>query len=113
DIEATKTALRVLKKGEAILIFIEGKRSPSGELLKPKPGVGMLAYKSKATVIPARIFGSNRALPFKGKFIRPRKIKVSFGGPLTIERFSHLKPKEAYRAMSDEIMNRIRKMQTE
>ena len=113
DIEATKTALKILKDREAILIFIEGKRSPSGELLKPKPGVGLLAYKSKATVIPARIVGSNRALPFKGKFIRPRKIKVSFGRPVTMEKFSHLKPKEAYRALSAEIMNRIRKMQRE
>ncbi len=113
DIEATKMALEILRKGEAMLIFIEGTRSPSGNLLEPKSGVGMLTYRTRATVIPALIVGSNRALPFKGRFIRPRKIKVSFGGPLTIERFSHLKPKEAYHAMSDEIMNRIREMQRE
>lgn len=110
DIEATKKALKILRKGEAMLIFIEGTRSPSGNLLEPKPGVGMLAYRTKAMVIPTLIVGSNRALPFKSRLIRPRKIAVSFGRPLTIERFSHLKPKEAYRAMSNEIMDRIRKM---
>lgn len=113
DVEATKKALKILRNREAMLIFIEGTRSPNGELLKPKPGVGMLAYKSRATVIPTLIVGSNRALPFKGRFIRPRKIKVSFDRPLTIERFSHLKPKEAYQAMSEEIMNNIREMQRE
>ena len=113
DIEATKKALKILKDREAMLIFIEGTRSPSGELLKPKPGVGMLAYRSGATIIPALIVGSHRALPFKGRFIRPRKIKVSFGRPLAFERFSHLRPKEVYRAISDETMNRIREMQRE
>ncbi|MCG2675799.1 (d)CMP kinase [bacterium] len=113
NIEATKKALEILKRGEVLLIFIEGRRSPSGDFLEPKPGVGMLAYKSRAAVIPTLIIGSNRALPFNGKFIRPRKIKISFGKPLTIEKFSHLKPKEVYQAMSDEIMNRIKKMQRE
>lgn len=113
DIEATKMALEILRKGEAILIFIEGTRSPSGELLEPKPGVGMLTYRTRATVIPTLIVGSNSALPFKGRFIRPRKIKVSFGQPLTIERFSHLKPKEAYQAMSHEIMSRIKEIQSQ
>jgi cytidylate kinase len=113
DIGATKRALKILKDREAMLIFIEGTRSPSGNLLKPKPGVGMLAYKSGAMVIPTLIIGSQRALPFKCRFIRPRKIKVFFARPLAIERFSHLKSKEAYQAMSDEIMNRIRKMQRE
>ncbi len=112
DIEATKMALEILKNKEAMLIFIEGTRSLKGELLKPKPGVGMLAYRSRATVIPTLIFGSNRALPPKARFIRTRKVKVSFGRPLTIGRFSHLKPKEAYQAISDEIMNRIREMQS-
>ncbi len=113
DIAATKKALKILKDREALLIFIEGTRSPSGELLKPKPGVGMLAYRSGATIIPTLIVGSHRALPCKGRFIRPRKIKVSFGRPLAIERFSHLKPKEAYQTISNETMNRIREMQKE
>ena len=113
DIESTKKALKILGNREALLIFIEGTRSPSGKLLKPKPGVGMLAYRSGATVIPTLIVGSNRALPLKGKFIRPRKIKVSFGRPLTIEKFSRLKPKEAYQTISNETMNRIRELQRE
>jgi len=111
DIEATKKALKILGNREALLIFIEGTRSPSGNLLEPKPGVGMLAYRSGATVIPTLIVGSHRALPTKGKFIRPRKIKVSFGRPLTMEKFSRLEPKEAYQTISNETMNRIRELQ--
>ena len=113
DIEATKKALKILGNREALLIFIEGTRSPSGELLKPKPGVGMLAYRSGATVIPTLIVGSRQALPPKGRFIRPRKIKVSFGRPLTIEKFSRLRPKEAYQIISNETMKRIRELQRE
>ena len=110
-IRGMKKALEILKDKEAVLIFIEGKRSPSGRLLKPKSGVGMIAYRSGAVVIPTLIIGSNRALPYGSKFIRPRKIRISFGSPLTIERFSQLRAKEAYRVISNEIIDRIKEMQ--
>jgi cytidylate kinase len=113
NVDATKTSLEILQDREAVLIFIEGTRSPDGTLLDPKPGVGMLAYKSLAPIVPTLISGSGRALPRESKLIRPRKIKVSFGKALDSERFSHLEPKEAYKAISNETMNRIKKMQKE
>jgi len=45
DPEAIKEALRILKRGEALLLFPEGTRSPDGRLLPGQLGVGMLAWR--------------------------------------------------------------------
>lgn len=55
DIGAVKTAMRLLKDGETVLIFAEGTRNPGLTPLPPKPGVGMIAYKSGVPIQPVTI----------------------------------------------------------
>src|SRR5205823_6089098 len=74
DVRAFKKAYSLLKSGEALLLFPEGTRSKTGELGKAKPGVGMLACKTQAPVIPAAIANSNRLSKLK-------PLKVHFGKP--------------------------------
>ncbi len=62
DVGAMKKILKILQQGEGLLLFIEGTRSVTGELQKPKPGLGMIACKTKVPVVPARIFGSHTVL---------------------------------------------------
>lgn len=56
DIRAIRHSLRLLQEGKVLAIFIEGSRTfkagPS-----PKPGVGMLAVKSGAPIVPVAIQG--------------------------------------------------------
>lgn len=55
DIGAIKTALRLLKDGESVLIFAEGTRNPGLTPLPPKAGVGMIAHKAGVPIQPVTI----------------------------------------------------------
>jgi len=114
DPRAIKEALRVLKKGEALLVFPEGTRSPDGRLLPGELGIGMLAWHSRATIIPTAIIGSERALPVGAKWIKRERITVRFGRAISPEEFpKRQNRREAYQAISDKIMERIKKLKAE
>lgn len=50
----------VLKEGYLMGIFIEGTRSKTGDFLPPKNGVSLIAYDTKASVIPVCITKTKR-----------------------------------------------------
>jgi glycerol-3-phosphate dehydrogenase (NAD(P)+) len=81
DDESMKTALALLERGDAVVIFPEGTRIKAGSLAKPKRGVGRLALQSGAPVVPIAVAGSERARA--GWRIRPVKVHVRCGPPLT------------------------------
>jgi glycerol-3-phosphate dehydrogenase (NAD(P)+) len=84
DEESMETALRLLERGEAVVIFPEGTRIRAGSLAKPKRGVGRLALQSGAPVVPIAITGSERAR--RGWRIKPVKVHVRCGPALTFPR---------------------------
>ncbi len=111
DPVAIKKALRVLGRGEALLVFPEGKRSPDGRLLPGELGIGMLAWHSRATVIPVAVIGSEKALPVGARWIRREKIEVRFGKAISPEEFPKKQNRrETYQALSDKIMEEIKKL---
>ncbi|MDW7651676.1 MAG: lysophospholipid acyltransferase family protein [Bacillota bacterium] len=69
DRRAIKTALDTLKEGGNLGIFPEGTRSRTADLLPPQAGVGLIAVKSEAPVVPVAIIGPY--VPFK-----PLKIRI-------------------------------------
>lgn len=58
DITAIKTALRILKNDEVLGLFPEGTRVKNIDLENAKPGVALLAVKSKANILPVYIDSS-------------------------------------------------------
>ncbi len=84
DIKSLKAIFKALKNQGAVAIYPEGTRSSDGKLMKPKPGAGMIACKSGATIIPVRLFGTyeaygrHRSLPALGG-----PIHIAYGHPLT------------------------------
>ena len=77
-----KEAVRRVKKGEAIVLFPEGKRSETGALLEARRGVDVIAKISKAAIVPTLLIGSDKALPLKAKWIKRANISVVFGKPI-------------------------------
>lgn len=52
DVDAMASAKQLLNKEQVVGIFIEGTRSRTGQLLKPKTGAVMLAYETHSPILP-------------------------------------------------------------
>ncbi len=82
-LEAIDNAVSKLNKGEPVIIFPEGRYTLDGELCPFHRGVGIMAKKSNAPIIPFAIkggfeaWGKYRLLP---KFFAP--IIIQFGQPI-------------------------------
>ncbi len=83
DISALRNAIQSLKSGAVIGLFPEGTRSPDGQLQEPKGGVGFLIAKAGVPVVPAYISGTFRAYPKGARFIRPGRVSITYGPPIT------------------------------
>jgi 1-acyl-sn-glycerol-3-phosphate acyltransferase len=62
DREALKTALAILERGEILLMFPEGHRQRDDAVHEFMPGVGMIALRSGAPVIPLAMDGTQYML---------------------------------------------------
>ena len=90
DIKCIRRCLELLKNGQVVSIFPEGKLNFEDNIQKFKPGAAMLAAMSKAPVIPMYIAGNYR--PFQ-------RLQVIFGQPIS------------YSELSDSVnVNRINEM---
>ncbi|MDR2137862.1 MAG: 1-acyl-sn-glycerol-3-phosphate acyltransferase, partial [Synergistaceae bacterium] len=79
---ALKGFFRFLEEGQDVLIFPEGSRSPDGTLQPLEGGVGLIAAHAGAVIVPAFVKGTYEAMTPGSNWVKPRKIKVTFGKPL-------------------------------
>jgi 1-acyl-sn-glycerol-3-phosphate acyltransferase len=93
DEDAMKTARMLLERGEMVLVFPEGTRIRKGALGKPKRGIGRLALETGAPVVPIAVTGTENAR--RGWKIRPAKVKIRIGRPLTFPRVESPSPRLA------------------
>ncbi len=87
DTGATKQAMRLLREGKVVGIFIEGGIVPPGEVGVPKDGVAMLALKTGATVIPAYISGLTYYDSMLLAFIMRHHARVRMGQAVDLSEF--------------------------
>lgn len=99
DRGALRRALQFLASGEVVGIFPEAHRS-GGVLLRARPGVGLIARRSGALVVPAACEGTEVARV--GRFWR-RDVTIRFGEPF---RAADLEAPDE-QALTDAIMRRI------
>jgi len=108
DMTAIKVVIRMVKQGNATIIFPEGTRSMDGNIQPARAGLGLIIAKTMAPVVPIRIIGSYEAWPKGAKLPRSSKVRIVIGKPI---RFSNNDiqgdPREAYQRISQQVMDTI------
>ncbi len=79
DRRAIRLAVEVLRRGDMLTMFPEGRRSLDGTLLPPQRGISLVARMAPAPVVPVYIQGARQALTPGSPVWRPAKIRMRFG----------------------------------
>ena len=79
DGKAIKTGEDLIREGNVMTIFIEGGRTKTGELMRPRSGCALVAQQMQVPVVPACI-----TVIGKSKSIFAKRL-IEFGEPLTPE----------------------------
>ncbi|MBQ3053897.1 MAG: 1-acyl-sn-glycerol-3-phosphate acyltransferase [Clostridia bacterium] len=81
DISAVRTALKLLKEGNALMMFPEGRRNKEFVSSKIKPGALTIASKAGVPILPVYI---------EGKYRLFGKTKIYYGKPIPPEKIQEL-----------------------
>lgn len=85
DVEAFRTAMRILGEGNILAVFPEGTRSPDGRLQAAKDGITVLAARSGALIVPIGVGNSDLLWPRGRKFpVRTPRVTVRIGVPFRL-----------------------------
>ncbi len=102
DAGAVITAIKVLRSGQALLVFPEGTRVRPGQRIEPKAGAVLLAARCKVPVVPAYVSREK-------KLFRP--IQITYGKPYMVETTGrHIPPGEQTR-LAREMMDRCYRLE--
>ncbi|MBU0616687.1 MAG: 1-acyl-sn-glycerol-3-phosphate acyltransferase, partial [Planctomycetes bacterium] len=104
--------LRKLKAGGCLGIFPQGTFvSPDQEQPGARYGVGVLALRTGATVIPCHISGTTfRYSPFAAYFVRHR-VRIKYGRPVDLSQFrGKERDRDAAQRASELIMSKINEL---
>jgi len=82
SLPAIEQAAAALRDGNSFLIFPEGTRSRTGQLLPFKKGGFVMALKAQAPIVPVAIKGARAAMRKGSPWIQPVHIQVAFGEPI-------------------------------
>lgn len=107
---ALRSFMKLYEEGSDVLIFPEGGRSLDGKLQPLEGGVALVASREKAPILPAFIHGAYNAMPTGAIFVKPSKIKITFGKPL---RFSDevYKSKDGRNKIMSALENSMRELE--
>lgn len=86
DVDAFRSAIRILESGNILAIFPEGTRSRDGALHEAKQGVGVLALRAGSPILPVAVIDTDRMWP-RGSFM-PRfgsRVTVRIGTPFLLD----------------------------
>lgn len=98
-----KETLRRLKRGEIVILFPEGTRTPNGEMQPLKPGFSALVTRTGASILPMAVEGSYQAWPRRQPVPLPNLIQIEVGPPITAAEAKQLDERELITLVDDRI----------
>ena len=108
DMSALKTIIRLVRAGACTIVFPEGSRTLDGKLQPALPGLGLVIAKTRAPVVPMRIFGAHEAFPRGGKRLRLRRIRIVVGEPMIFtDADLEGSGRDLYQRLSERVMEKI------
>ena len=102
DTSALKEAIKRVSSGKGLVLFPEGGRGNGAELDPAEAGIGFIAAKAAAPVIPALIKGTEQILSKQSKKIKSADIRILFGKQISVGQ------NMPYQDAADLIMENIR-----
>ena len=107
DPQAVRIALRHLRAGHGVGIYLEGERSWDGLLQPPRRGTIRLILKAGAPVVPVGIGGAYDAWPRWGR-LRRGDVRIRIGEPMTFPQLHGRGARDAaLEATREALMDRI------
>jgi 1-acyl-sn-glycerol-3-phosphate acyltransferase len=80
--EAYERAAQTIRRGFSAVVFPEGTRSRSGELLPFKNAPFALAIAAQVPILPVYVHNTFEILPKGASVLRPRPIRILIGDPI-------------------------------
>lgn len=114
DIKAVRRAQRALQRGEDILVFPEGTRVYSDDQeVTIHGGFALMAQLAKTSVIPVAIVGARDGAPGGNKPLRPGRVWMRVGDPITFDELGVKGRKKQASAMEKVAMERVYQLRDE
>ncbi|MDO4536809.1 MAG: (d)CMP kinase [Coriobacteriales bacterium] len=108
DIKAVRRAQRALQKGDDVLVFPEGTRIHSDDQeVEMHAGFALIAQLAKAPVLPVAIVGARDGTPGGNKPLRPGRIWIEVGEPISFDQIEVKGRKKQAKAMESLAMERV------
>lgn len=101
DRESLNRIVKEMKAGNNIVIFPEGTRSRTAEMIEAKKGILLIARLTKAKIVPFGMTGTENLMPINDENMGDErfynaKVNVKFGKPITLPVKSKEESKQEY-----------------
>ena len=108
DVDAIRTAIRVVKDGDVLVMFPEGTRRAKGLRKKhearPHSGAARIAIAAKAPLVPAAVAGTER-------ISRLGPLRVAYGPPIPLDDLRGLGSARAAEIATERLMKKINELE--
>lgn len=112
DRAALRRIETVLKGGEPVLLFPEGRVSEDGRLQPLQPGVALVALRAGAPIIPIGLQNTDGVLPYGAVVPRwsSHPVIVTYGAPIHPSDFAHLPRSRAIDAITRRLADELARL---